>query len=56
MPIIAHDPAPFADLPGYPFAENWLTIDLGEGLSARMRPEELTESVIAMAQKAGFLA
>jgi len=36
MQIIAHDPARFADLPGYPFAENWLTIDLGEGLSARM--------------------
>ena len=36
MQIIAHDPARFADLPGYPFAENWLTIDLGEGFSGRM--------------------
>lgn len=36
MPIIAHDPARFANLPGYDFAENWLTIDLGEGLTGRM--------------------
>ncbi|MFN4019206.1 MAG: haloalkane dehalogenase [Erythrobacter sp.] len=36
MQIIAHDPARFADLPDYPFAENWLTIDLGEGFSGRM--------------------
>jgi haloalkane dehalogenase len=36
MQIIAHDPARFADLPDYPFAENWLTIDLGEGLTAQM--------------------
>jgi haloalkane dehalogenase len=36
MQIIAHDPARFANLSGYPFAENWLTIDLGDGLSARM--------------------
>lgn len=36
MQIIAHDPRRFADLPDYPFAENWLTIDLGEGYSARM--------------------
>jgi hypothetical protein len=56
MPITAYNPAPFADLPGHPFDENWLTIDLGEGFSARMHPEELTEGVIAMAQKAGFLA
>jgi haloalkane dehalogenase len=36
MQIIAHDPARFADLPDYPFAENWLSIDLGEGFSGRM--------------------
>ena len=36
MQIIAHDPARFANLPDYPFAENWLTIDLGDGLAARM--------------------
>ena len=36
MKIIAHDPARFSALPDYPFAENWLTIDLGEGLSAQM--------------------
>jgi haloalkane dehalogenase len=36
MPVIAHDPTRFADLPDYPFAEHWLTIDLGEGLTARM--------------------
>jgi haloalkane dehalogenase len=36
MQIIAHDPSRFADLPGYPFTENWLTIDLCEGLMGRM--------------------
>ncbi|MDP5104324.1 MAG: haloalkane dehalogenase [Erythrobacter sp.] len=36
MQIIAHDPARFADLPDFPFAENWLTIDLADGLSAQM--------------------
>ena len=36
MQIIAHDPARFEGLPDYPFAENWLAIDLGEGLAARM--------------------
>ncbi|PKP64078.1 MAG: haloalkane dehalogenase [Alphaproteobacteria bacterium HGW-Alphaproteobacteria-7] len=36
MQIIAHDPERFAALPDYPFAENWLTIDLGEGFSGRM--------------------
>ena len=36
MQIIAHDPARFTDLPDYPFAENWLPIDLGNGLTARM--------------------
>lgn len=36
MQIIAHDPARFAGIPDYPFVENWLTIDLGEGYSGRM--------------------
>lgn len=36
MQIIAHDPARFANLPDYAFAENWLTIDLGEGFSGQM--------------------
>lgn len=36
MQILAHDPARFARLPDYPFAENWLTIDLGEGFVGRM--------------------
>lgn len=36
MQIIAHDPARFADLPDYPFAEHWLTIELGEGHRGRM--------------------
>lgn len=36
MKILSADPARFADLPDYPFAENWLTIDLGEGYEARM--------------------
>ncbi len=36
MQILAHDPARFTNLPDFPFAENWLTIDLGEGHSGRM--------------------
>ncbi|MBI1401717.1 MAG: alpha/beta fold hydrolase [Porphyrobacter sp.] len=36
MQIIAHDPARFADLPDYPFAENWLAVDLGGGVTGRM--------------------
>ena len=36
MKILSADPARFADLPDYAFAENWLTIDLGEGYEARM--------------------
>jgi haloalkane dehalogenase len=36
LKVITHDPARFADLPDYPFAENWLTIDLGDGFSGRM--------------------
>lgn len=36
MQVVAHDPARFAPLPDYPFSENWLTIDLGEGYSGRI--------------------
>ncbi len=36
MKIISHDPGRFADLPDYPFAENWVDIDLGDGFSGRM--------------------
>ncbi|AOL23489.1 haloalkane dehalogenase [Erythrobacter litoralis] len=36
MEILTADPARFAELPDYPFAENWLEIDLGEGHRARM--------------------
>lgn len=36
MKIISHDPARFAALPDYPFAENWMSIALGEGYSGRM--------------------
>ncbi|WP_086619902.1 haloalkane dehalogenase [Erythrobacter tepidarius] len=36
MQVITHEPNRFADLPGYPFRENWLRIDLGEGYSGRM--------------------
>lgn len=36
MRIQKSDPARFAALPDYPFAEHWLEIDLGEGLAARM--------------------
>ncbi len=36
MRILSYDPARFADIPDYPFAENWVEIDLGEGFSGRM--------------------
>jgi len=36
MEIIKADLSRFAGLPGYEFAENWVTIDLGEGHRARM--------------------
>lgn len=36
MQILAHDPDRFTNLPDYPFAENWLEIDLGEGHRGRM--------------------
>ncbi len=36
MQIQTYDPARFVDLPDYPFAENWLAIDLGDGFSGRM--------------------
>ena len=36
MQILSYDPARFADIPDYPFAENWLEIDLGEGHRGRM--------------------
>ena len=36
MEIISCDAARFGDIPDYPFAENWLEIDLGEGHRGRM--------------------
>ncbi len=36
MQILSHDPSRFENLPDYPFAENWLEIDLGEGHRGRM--------------------
>ena len=36
MKIIRTDPALFDGLPDYPFAGNWLTIDLDNGVEARM--------------------
>lgn len=36
MRILSHDPARFADIPDFPFAENWLEIDLGEGHRGKM--------------------
>jgi haloalkane dehalogenase len=36
MQVLSYDPARFADIPDYPFAENWCEIDLGEGHSGRM--------------------
>ena len=31
MEILSYDPSRFADLPDYPFAENWVSVDLGDG-------------------------
>ena len=36
MQILSYEPARFADIPDYPFAENWLKIDLGDGHLGRM--------------------
>ena len=36
MRVLSYDPARFADLPDYPFAENWVEVDLGEGHKGRM--------------------
>ena len=36
MHVLQTPPERFADLPDYPFAENWLEIDLGDGFSGRM--------------------
>jgi len=36
MQILKADLARFSDIPGYPFSENWVSIDLGEGHSGRM--------------------
>ena len=36
MEILRYDPARFADIPDYPFAEQWLEIDLGDGHKGQM--------------------
>ena len=36
MHILKADPARFAAIPDYPFAEHWIEIDLGEGYRGRM--------------------
>lgn len=36
MRILKADPARFAAIPDYPFAENWIEIDLGDGHRGRM--------------------
>ena len=36
MQVLKADLSRFAGIPDYPFAENWLTIDLGDGHSGRM--------------------
>ncbi|MFN2100622.1 haloalkane dehalogenase [Altererythrobacter sp. MF3-039] len=36
MQILSYDPKRFADLPDYPFFENWSEIDLGDGHMGRM--------------------
>ncbi|MEM7700516.1 MAG: haloalkane dehalogenase [Pseudomonadota bacterium] len=36
MKILKADPARFAAIPDYPFAENWIEIDLGEGYKGKM--------------------
>ena len=35
MQILRTPAERFAGIPGYPFAENWIEIDLGNGMSAR---------------------
>lgn len=36
MQVLKTDLSRFADIPDYPFAENWITIDLGEGFTGQM--------------------
>ncbi len=36
MKVLSYDPSRFADLPDYPFQENWIDVDLGDGYSGRM--------------------
>ncbi len=36
MQILKHDPARFENLPDYPFAENWIEVDLGDGHRGQM--------------------
>ncbi|MBD2841742.1 haloalkane dehalogenase [Erythrobacter rubeus] len=36
MKVLSYDPARFAAIPDYDFAENWIEIDLGDGHSGRM--------------------
>ena len=36
MQILKADPARFSAIPDYPFAENWVEIDLGEGYTGQM--------------------
>ncbi|NQX93976.1 MAG: haloalkane dehalogenase [Erythrobacter sp.] len=36
MQILKADPARFASIPDYPYAENWIEIDLGDGHKGRM--------------------
>jgi haloalkane dehalogenase len=36
MQVLRYDPARFANIPDYPFAENWLEIDLGDGYRGQM--------------------
>lgn len=36
MQVLKTDLSRFADIPDYPFAENWVTVDLGDGLAGRM--------------------
>lgn len=36
MQVLKADLARFASIPDYPFAENWITLDLGEGFTGQM--------------------
>ena len=58
MQILRTPAERFADIPDYPFAENWFETDLGDGLSARMHyidegPRDAPPCCCSTANRAG---